>query len=281
MTYCALPKQRLPCQSIPLPLDDACCVEIACVQDARARAIKLVVTEAGARLTLPLGVSRQQGIAFVMQKKAWIHTQLSHYQLLPSDLPVDDAQCLALPLRDRRYKIRFSSARYLHIALCGDASVDIAIPPKATPLAVQHTLRQFYEAQARSDVAVWLQQYMPTFPTAPAKIRLSLVSSQWGSLTADGVLSLDLTLILAPPFVFEYVLVHELCHLLFPNHSRSFWLSVGQRFAHWKTAHRWLRLHGGPLKRQMRYWLCEQATMQKCVSRSRDYLLSSVRSAML
>ncbi|PAL01775.1 hypothetical protein B8W90_13625, partial [Staphylococcus hominis] len=74
--------------------------------------------------------------------------------------------------------------------------------------------REFYEAQTRADVGQWLPRYLPSLPRAPARLRLKVMSSQWGSLAPDGSMALDLALMLGRPSAFEYVLVHELCHLI-------------------------------------------------------------------
>ena len=59
-----------------------------------------------------------------------------------------------------------------------------------------------------------------TLPRAPSRLRLRMMSSQWGSLAPDGTLVLDLALVLGRAAAFEYVLVHELCHLIHADHSR-------------------------------------------------------------
>ena len=74
------------------------------------------------------------------------------------------------------------------------------------------------------------------------------MSSQWGSLAPDGSVSLDLSLVLARPSAFEYVLVHELCHLVHANHSRAYWREVEARFPAWRAERDYFRAHGRALK---------------------------------
>src|SRR5690606_568131 len=81
--------------------------------------------------------------------------------------------------------------------------------------------RGFYAAQARADIGRWLPAYLPGLPRPPRRIRLRVLSSQWGSLAPDGTLTLDLALVLGRPSAFHYVLVHELCHLVHADHSRA------------------------------------------------------------
>lgn len=71
--------------------------------------------------------------------------------------------------------------------------------------------------------------------------------SRWGSCSAKGNLSFNCLLLLAPPEALDYVVVHELCHLLEPNHSPRFWAEVERVYPGWRECRRWLREHGGAL----------------------------------
>jgi hypothetical protein len=72
-------------------------------------------------------------------------------------------------------------------------------------------------------------------------------------LAPDGTVSLDLSLVLGPPAAFEYVLVHELCHLIHANHSAAFWREVEARSPGWREERTFLRSDGGlGLKAQLR-----------------------------
>jgi len=78
------------------------------------------------------------------------------------------------------------------------------------------------------------------------------LSSLWGSLSASDGLLLDLSLVLGKPSAFEYVLVHELCHLLHRNHSRRFWREVEKRWPLWREERDYLHGEGLGLKAELR-----------------------------
>jgi predicted metal-dependent hydrolase len=71
--------------------------------------------------------------------------------------------------------------------------------------------------------------------------------TRWGSCSANGNLSFNWRLVLAPFEVFDYVVVHELCHLRVPNHSRRFWQLVESRRPAWRDQKAWLDEHGPEL----------------------------------
>jgi len=74
-------------------------------------------------------------------------------------------------------------------------------------------------------------------------------SSRWGSCTSAGSLSYSWRLILAPPYVLDYLAAHEVAHLVEMNHSPRFWRVVGRICDHVERAKRWLDTYGNDLHR--------------------------------
>ena len=79
------------------------------------------------------------------------------------------------------------------------------------------------------------------------RIRIGGQRTLWGSCSPRGTLSFNWRLVLAPLEVLDYVVVHELCHLRVPNHSRAFWALVERHRPHWRQQRDWLRDHGPEL----------------------------------
>ena len=79
------------------------------------------------------------------------------------------------------------------------------------------------------------------------KITIRNQKSRWGSCSSRGTLSFNYRLMLAPPEILDYVVVHELCHLRHMNHSKDFWLMVESILPDYKNARRYLKEHGHEL----------------------------------
>ncbi|MFC3550759.1 M48 family metallopeptidase [Lysobacter cavernae] len=239
------PSRGIARDAVTITLADGQAVEVQRVRDPRARRLKLSVDERGARLTLPLRASDAAGERFVIEHGDWLATQLRNAGSVIGAL--QPHVTAAVPLRGAMQPLQWHDGRYLRLAL-DDATLAITAPATVTDAALRRTLRDFYEAQARADIGRWLPQYLPGLPRAPSRLRFRMMSSQWGSLAPDGALSLDLSLMLAPPPAFEYVLVHELCHLIHADHSRRFWREVEARCPHWRDQRDWFRSDGRRLK---------------------------------
>jgi predicted metal-dependent hydrolase len=79
------------------------------------------------------------------------------------------------------------------------------------------------------------------------RIRIGRQRTLWGSCSPRGTLSFNWRLVLAPLQVLDYVVVHEVCHLRVPDHSRRFWALVERRRPAWRDQRDWLRVHGPEL----------------------------------
>ena len=176
--------------------------------------------------------------------------QLAHYAV-DAVASLTPGATATLPLRAQPVPLRWQEGRYARLQREDDGLV-FTLPGKAGAASLRRALRDFYEGEARADVGRWLPRYLPTLPRPPRRILLKVMSSQWGSLSPDDSVALDLALVLARPSAFEYVLVHELCHLLRPDHSRAFWREVEARFPAWRDERDWFHAHGRRTKAALR-----------------------------
>ena len=237
--------------SIGLVLADGRRVDVLRVRDPRARRIKLSFDERGARLTLPLRASLAAGERFLHEHRDWLTAQFAAQAEHAGDALRRDVTA-ALPLRGDAVPLRWQGGRAARLDFAADGALVFAAPASAGDAALQRALRDFYEAQGRADVGRWLPNYIAGLPRMPRRIAFKRTSTQWGSLAPDGTLSLDLSLVLARPSAFEYVLVHELCHLLHADHSRRFWREVEARFPAWRDERSYFHAEGRALKARLR-----------------------------
>lgn len=81
----------------------------------------------------------------------------------------------------------------------------------------------------------------------PMKVRIKDQKSRWGSCSSKKNVNLNWRLIMAPETVLDYVIVHELCHLQFLNHSKVFWYLVASFIPDFQTQKSWLKKYGPQL----------------------------------
>lgn len=238
-------------ERIALRLEDGIEVDVERVRDPRARRLRLLVGERGVRLTVPRGASLREAQVFLEQHRGWLGQQLRRAAAREVPAAIQPGVSDRIPLRGDWLALRWTQGRYSRLEHDGEG-VLLTLPPAAPLAGAKRLLRDFYTAQARADVGRWLAHYLPDLPRPPSAIRLRPLSSLWGSLSPDSALSLDLSLVLGPPAAFEYVLVHELCHLLQRNHGPAFWREVERRWPQWREQRAYLRGEGMVLKGTLR-----------------------------
>ncbi len=107
------------------------------------------------------------------------------------------------------------------------------------------------ESEARSGarelVSALAQEEALELGVSYARIRIAGQRTLWGSCSPQGTLSFNWRLVLAPFEVLDYVVVHELCHIRVPDHSRRFWGLVERHRPRWREQRDWLREYGAEL----------------------------------
>ena len=105
----------------------------------------------------------------------------------------------------------------------------------------------WYREQARQVLTARVEFFARQFDFQYKRIRITSARTRWGSCSATGSLSFSWRLILAPLEVVDYVVVHELVHTVFHNHSKQFWARVGSVMPDSPKHRRWLRENGRQL----------------------------------
>lgn len=120
--------------------------------------------------------------------------------------------------------------------------------PHSDLSAVQKkALEKRYKDAAREYIPKRVDYYQTITGGNYSRISIRSQKTRWGSCSAKGTLSFNWRLMLAPPSILDYVVVHELCHLTHMNHSPAFWQTVEKAFPDYRIARKWLKEHGSEL----------------------------------
>ncbi|USK34244.1 M48 family metallopeptidase [Bacillus sp. F19] len=105
---------------------------------------------------------------------------------------------------------------------------------------IKQALKRFYYQQCKAIVEKSIQTYQSNFKVKPRSIRIIDSKKNWGTCDAKLQLTFNWKLAMAPLKVIEYVVVHEMCHMVHLNHDRSFWRLVGKIMPGYKEQENWL-----------------------------------------
>jgi predicted metal-dependent hydrolase len=99
----------------------------------------------------------------------------------------------------------------------------------------------WYRERAREHIAERMERYSSAAGIGCGEVRITSARRRWGSCTVKGNLCFTWRLVMAPPDVIDYVVVHELAHIKHPNHSSMFWTEVASIMPDFERRRRWLR----------------------------------------
>ena len=116
---------------------------------------------------------------------------------------------------------------------------------------VKLILGDWLKCQAGVQLEHTVLRYSKFMQRYPRKQTVKLTKSRWGSLGIHNDLAVNALLVMAPTWVFEYVVVHEMSHLFYRNHGPRFWQTVSRWLPEYKLAEKWLRVNGAML---MKIW---------------------------
>lgn len=120
---------------------------------------------------------------------------------------------------------------------------------KRTALPDAHTrFVDFYKLKAKNRLPKQVAQNAEKMGLDPKGVRVQDLKNRWASCSVDGTLNFHWRCMMAPLSAIEYIVVHELAHLKYPNHTAEFWNTVEKVMPDYERAKGWLRLYGAGLE---------------------------------
>ena len=194
-------------------------------------------------LTMPPRGSLKQAREFAEKHGGWIAARLDR---LPQPEPF--AHGTTLPLRGVDHRIEHRPGARGTVWIDEIDEVRVLCVAGEEP-HVPRRIRDFLKREAKADLEAASRAAARKLGVAVKRVSIRDQSSRWGSCSTTGVLSYSWRLILAPPFVLDYLAAHEVAHLVEMNHSRRFWRLVERICPYVTRAKTWLDVHGTNLHR--------------------------------
>ncbi|HHX18710.1 MAG TPA: M48 family metallopeptidase [Clostridium sp.] len=112
---------------------------------------------------------------------------------------------------------------------------------------IRNIIKKWLVERFRDVAADRIKKYSFLIGVNPTKITIREQKTRWGSCSSKGSINLNWKLVMAPMKVVEYVIVHELCHMIEMNHSKDYWNIVSSIMPHYKNHRKWLKENGHKL----------------------------------
>ena len=191
----------------------------------------------------PEKVTEEEIEEFIKRKKYWIYTKLKHpqkYQKISKKEFISGASILYL---GKHYKLDVVKSQLDGIKFANKFIISKENQKKAPDL-----FKKWYIEKAEEKIIPKVEHYAKNLGVKYNTIKIKEFKYRWGSCTSKNNLNFNWRLIKAPLSVIEYVIVHELGHLIEPNHSTVFWNIIKTQVPKFSEAKEWLKNNGNFLE---------------------------------
>ena len=113
--------------------------------------------------------------------------------------------------------------------------------------ATRTAFRDYYIARGLERIRKRVEYYAPKVGVQPADVDIRDLGNRWASCSPSGALAFNWKCMMAPLTIIDYVVVHELCHFHYSDHTNAFWNEVDKVIPDYRDRKEWLRKHGAGL----------------------------------
>jgi predicted metal-dependent hydrolase len=223
-------------------LSDGTKTEIQIVKSNRAKRLSLRASRHGIYAIVPNSTSHDEIMAFIDSKKEWITKSSTYFEKITRGLD---------PMLIQQGKVFFLGATY-DIHLVKDRYCYVIISVKLRRITIhspnknkrKKTIIEFYRQHTSRILDERIKVLSSQLNLNFNRILIKYHRSRWGSCSLKKNLNFNVMLSALPSGVIDYVIVHELSHLLELNHSERFWELVRSSRPTYKEDRKWLRMYG-------------------------------------
>jgi len=200
----------------------------------RAKHIKVSIGFEGLKVTIPKGVNIDFVETFLLSKKEWIIKHSIKYKEKTNNnlyyLGNEIGYNVLAGFNNNSIELK-------------DNILNITSIKELNPDEIHLIIKEWYVKKATESFNESIKMYSKIMVVKFNRVCLRQQKTRWGSCSSKGNLNFNFKLIMAPRFVLDYIVVHELSHLIYMNHSKNYWLEVEKFLPDYKVAEKWLKLN--------------------------------------
>jgi len=222
--------------------------DVTVIRSDRRRSATFRVDQSGVSFRVPKEIGRQKIVELVEKKTPWIRKKLEYAASLTPPRLLDFENGDPIPYLGKTYCLKVQVGDYPHVELVGeDILVSVVEQHLTNSLHIQLVLERWFLDEAAILLAERLDFYAPIVGVRPTGMQVKAYKARWGSCKMDGQIQFNWRLIHGPVDVLDYVVVHELCHILQHNHSAAYWSEVARVMPDYEVRRKWLSQNGNTL----------------------------------
>ncbi|MTI70908.1 MAG: M48 family metallopeptidase [Firmicutes bacterium] len=201
------------------------------------------------RILSPKGVKKEKLIDIIENKKQWIIKKIHELEVIEKKLGKRKFQTGGIFLYlGKEYKMKLIFKENIDNIKIKLHNEKLNIYTYTTDkIILKEALKKWYKEKALILLTNRINKYIFKINRPVRKIKVKEQKSRWGSCSSKGDLYFNYKIIMAPIEIIDYIVVHELCHLVHLNHSKRYWGLVKNVLPDYKKHRQWLKENGKEL----------------------------------
>jgi predicted metal-dependent hydrolase len=212
----------------------------------RIRTVSFLVKNQELIISVPKFISDKEIDRLILSKINWINKKLSSEKLNTPLIKKSFVNGEKLMFFGKNYFLKLEESSFTNVEMDLNniivSSMDINNQNK-----VKNIIRNWYIVESKKYLIKTNSYYEKLIGVSTRKLLFGEYKSKWGSCNSQKRVSYDWRIIMAPIEVIHYLVIHELCHIVHPNHSQFFWILVEKYMKDYKLHKKWLKLNSNKL----------------------------------
>lgn len=216
-------------------------IDFRLARSSRATKLRIRVDASGVEVFQPSDCEDEAVDAFLVANEDWLLSQVDRISHITSVInrSLENGDLLFRGVVTRVGVERVSTPPRSNRIQHADGSLLVQVG-SASPVSPVRTLESWLRRQARNEIEPRLRMVAETLGVSPGRLYIMDQRTKWGNCSSLGNLSFSWRIIMAPDWVLDYLVAHEVAHLAVPNHSKEFWLTLQSICPQVDRARSWL-----------------------------------------
>ena len=224
---------------------------IEVIRSLKSKSAAIEIDDGVVKVVVPQNLSDFRVEELVKNRTVWIRRQRKIEAETPSHRAKEYVNGEAFTYLGRNYRLKCVLASNDEVKLKqGYLTVTIQSDVSAADQEnhIRQVLKKWYQARALEKLKEKTKRYSSIIGVTPNSVNVKEYKARWGSCSSKGDVSFNWRIIISPHHIVDYIVVHELCHLLEYNHGSKYWKQVGSVIPNYEECRNWLKVYGEDLR---------------------------------
>ena len=221
------------------------------IRTERSKSASIEIEDDIVKVVVPKTLSDQRIEDLINNRTAWIRQKLKIHIETIRPKPKEYVNGESFTYLGRNYRLKCTSGDAGEVKLKnGYLTVPLGrgVSGSVSEASVKQSLKQWYQSRALEKLKEKTKRYATILGVTPQSVDVKEYKARWGSCSSSGDVTYNWRIIIAPHQIVDYIVAHELCHLLEHNHGPKYWKLVQSVIPNYRDHREWLKVNGEGLR---------------------------------